>query len=88
MPRRLLAPSVGTFVNRPNLWRHRNLQVESIEHHFAALSRATARHPVQPVDGTAIYCEWSTHASEWSRLRPFLSAAAAGPWEASARAAP
>jgi hypothetical protein len=71
-PRTQLLIAVGTFVNGPQLQRYRNLQVESIERHFAALAQATARHPQQLVDGTAVYGEWTTDASAWSKLRPFL----------------
>ena len=72
-PHTQLLVAVGTFVNGPALRRFRDLEVESIEHHFVALVRAMAPHPAQVVDGSAVYCEWQTDASEWARLRPFLT---------------
>jgi hypothetical protein len=68
-----LLVGVGTFVNVPRLRRYRNLQVEGIEAHYRALRHATAQHPEQVVDGSAVYCEWTTNASRWERLRPFLT---------------
>ena len=78
-PKTQLLVAVGTFVNGPQLQGYRNLRVESIEGHFAALGQATARHPRQLVDGTAVYCEWTTDAAAWSRLRPFLTATGTAP---------
>jgi hypothetical protein len=72
-PRTQFLVSVGTFVNEESLRPWRNLDVEGIPQHFAALARATARHGTERVvDGTAIYCEWETDASEWEQLRRFL----------------
>lgn len=72
-PQVQLLVGVGTFVNGPRLRAYRNLEVESIESHFRALDRATGRHPGQVVDGTAVFCEWTTSRSQWARLRPFLT---------------
>ena len=72
-PQTQLLVALGTFVNGPQLRRFRDLEIESIEHHFIALTRATAQYPPHLVDGSAVYCEWQTDASEWERLRPYLT---------------
>ena len=68
-----LLVALGTFVNGPQLRRFRDVEVESIQHHFMALTRATAQHPPHLVHGSEVYCEWQTDASGWERLRPYLT---------------
>jgi hypothetical protein len=65
--------AVGTFVNAPHLRRWRDLGVEGIPEHFAALRRATepALHR-NVVAGSAIYCEWHTDDADWRALGEFL----------------
>ncbi|MEZ5101791.1 MAG: hypothetical protein R3C15_18735 [Thermoleophilia bacterium] len=72
-PRTQLLVALGTFVNEPSLRAYRDLGVEGIEAHFAALHRATLHHAEQVVDGSAVYAEWTTSRARWTRLRPFLT---------------
>lgn len=72
-PRTQLLLGVGTFVNGPSLRSYRDLRVEGIEAHFAALHEATLRHPDGLVDGSAVYGAWTTSRARWTRLRPFLA---------------
>lgn len=71
-PRTQFLVALGTFVNEESLRPWRNLDVEGIPQHFAALARATSRYAERVVDGTAIYCEWETDRQEWDQLRQFL----------------
>ena len=65
---------IGTFVNKKELWRFRDLRVESIFNTTKTLKREI-REPigseVWSIDGLAVFAEWTTDASEWEELRDY-----------------
>ncbi|MBL9168786.1 MAG: hypothetical protein JNN07_13695 [Verrucomicrobiales bacterium] len=63
---------VGTFVNKAELWKFRDLEVESIANTSRTLQDVL--NEPQPretplVDGLAIFAEWTTDETEWRQLR-------------------
>ncbi len=60
--------AIGTFVNRPELRKYRNMDIENITNSLntikahSAIIDSTSR----IVDGIALFCDWETDKNEWS----------------------
>lgn len=62
---------VGTFVNEPRLHKWRNLELEGLKPHFAALRSAltAVKSKGNLIDGIAVFCDWETDQSEADTIR-------------------
>ena len=62
--------SIGTFINRRELWKYRNLTLESIPNTLKTIIRSEASlkagGPI--VDGISIFCDWETEEAEWAEF--------------------
>jgi hypothetical protein len=66
---------IGTFVNKKELWQFRDLEVESVSNTLETLRRILSRGSLSrpPVDGVAIFAQWTTDEWEWSQIRKGLN---------------
>jgi hypothetical protein len=66
---------IGTFVNKPALWRFRDLDIESISNTLeTAKGLIDARDgPLHSLDGLAIYADWTTTSQQWHDIRKHWS---------------
>ncbi len=62
---------IGTFVNKEELWRFRELKIENISNTLRTLKHAMAESSdgTNLIDGLAIFAEWTTDEREWADLR-------------------
>ncbi|MFH6602299.1 hypothetical protein ACEZ3G_02330 [Maribacter algicola] len=63
--------AIGTFINRPELHKYRNLEIESISNTIATIknSSISVDTSMRVIDGIAIFCDWETDNSEWEEFR-------------------
>jgi hypothetical protein len=59
--------AIGTFINRPELTKYRNLKIESIPNSLKVIKESALKVSVSEklVNGIAIFCDWETDKSEW-----------------------
>jgi hypothetical protein len=59
--------AIGTFINRPELTKYRNLKIENIPNSLKVIKESALK--VSPseklVSGIAIFCDWETDKNEW-----------------------
>lgn len=62
--------SIGTFVNRPELRKYRNLIIENIPNSLTTIKKGVEAvgSSKQLVDGISIFCDWETDQKEWSEF--------------------
>ena len=63
--------SVGTFVNRLELQKYRNLEIENIPNSLDVIKRSALEvsDSSRLVDGIAIFCDWETDEQEWKDFK-------------------
>jgi hypothetical protein len=62
--------AIGTFVNRPELRKYRDLKIENIPNTLNVIKKSIRKinDHSKLVDGIAIFCNWQTSASEWEQI--------------------
>lgn len=60
---------VGTFINKPDLWKFRNLEIESITNTLNVLRDLLSPPNQNDISGLAIFADWTTEDEEWRELR-------------------
>ncbi|WP_192346758.1 O-antigen ligase family protein [Algoriphagus sp. Y33] len=62
--------AIGTFVNRPELQKYRNMEIENVPNSLNTIK--TSSFQIDPsnklVDGIAIFCDWETNLQEWNQF--------------------
>ncbi len=63
--------SIGTFVNRIELQKYRNLDIENIPNTLTIIKSSSQKVDSisKLVDGVSIFCEWETETREWEEFR-------------------
>lgn len=63
--------AIGTFVNRPELHKYRNLEIENIPNSLQTIKdKAFQVEPQkQIVNGIALFCDWETDEKEWQEFK-------------------
>lgn len=59
--------AIGTFVNRKELQKYRDLEIENIPNSLNVIKESTlaVNDKERILDGIAIYCDWETDEQEW-----------------------
>ena len=63
---------LGTFINKEELWKFRDLEIEGISNTLMTLKNLiveTRPNRTNLVDGLAVFAEWTTDKQEWKELR-------------------
>jgi len=62
--------SIGTFINRPELRKYRNLKIESISNSLETIKQSTIQVNAtnKLIDGISIFCDWQTENEEWNEF--------------------
>lgn len=65
--------AIGTFVNKPELWEYRNMEIENIPNTLSVIKKSISTLNIQRtiVDGIGIYCDWQTDQDEWNQFNDY-----------------